>query len=149
LDTRSSKIAHLEAQLRDILYSTIKIPVEKKEEVGVEDGIILEHGQNLMELHIDAAVFSPEGLAIIKKLGMETLDDGSINQNFSTFIHFSFFEFETQITPLGLGLKPHYNHTARFKVFVDDFFLQYLQSQAMGLNFCRSNGLDYYAFGKW
>ena len=84
---------------------------------------------------------------MIKKLGLESLDDSASSHNFTTFAHFNFFEFETQITPLGIGLKPMYNFTSRYKVFVDDFFMQYLQSSAMTLTLCRSNGVDFYNFG--
>ncbi|KAJ3384351.1 Protein fantom [Lobulomyces angularis] len=147
LDLRSNKIAHLEAQLREILYSTVKVPSEAVDANKDEEEIELEHGQNLMEIHIEGALISSEGLSMIKKLGFEVIESGSNSKNFTTFIHFDFFEFETQITPLGIGSKPHFNHTSRYKVFVDDFFLQYLQSQKMTFEICRSNGLEYYTFG--
>ncbi|KAJ3217378.1 Protein fantom [Clydaea vesicula] len=115
LDLRSNKIAHLEAQLREILYSTVKVPSEAVDANKDEEEIELEHGQNLMEIHIEGALISSEGLSMIKKLGFEVIESGSNSKNFTTFIHFDFFEFETQITPLGIGSKPHFNHTSRYK----------------------------------
>ena len=42
-------------------------------------------------------------------LGISSEEFGAM----TTFVTFDFFEFETQMSPLGLGLKPHYGHTSR------------------------------------
>ena len=74
LDVRAAKIAHLEGQLRDIAYSTIqgryifnsKVPGEYVGSNELED-IVLEHGQNLFEIHIEGMVLSDLGISLIKK----------------------------------------------------------------------------------
>ncbi|KAI8619012.1 hypothetical protein BC830DRAFT_847357 [Chytriomyces sp. MP71] len=60
----------------------------------------------------------------------------------TTFIHYDFFEFETQVSPMGIGQRPVYNCTSKFKVYTDDFFLQYLQSKNTVFYLALSNGLD-------
>lgn len=119
-----------------------------------EDFIEIEHGQNMLQVHVEGLFLSDAGLSLLKKMGLESGSDyendlSGFLANFTTFVHFDFYEFESQVTPLGVGVKPHFNHTSRFKVIVDDFFLQYLQSHAMIFNVCRSNGLDFYNFGFW
>ncbi|KAJ3295385.1 X-linked retinitis pigmentosa GTPase regulator-interacting protein 1 [Borealophlyctis nickersoniae] len=139
LDLRGHKIAQLEAQLKNFAYGTHKVPGEETQGDKDFDETELAKGQNLIEIHIDAGIISTEGQRILHSLGLDNEDPTSI----TTFVHFDFFEFETQVGPLGVGTKPHWNFTSRFKVFVDDFFLMYLQSQPMVLNLCRSTGLEY------
>ena len=82
--------------------------VEKEE----TDIIELEHGQNMFELHIDGLLISTEGLKALRIAGNEPFEEGA-EKSFTTFVHFDFFEFQTEVTPLGSGIKPHYNHTSR------------------------------------
>ncbi|KAJ3194476.1 hypothetical protein HK101_002635 [Irineochytrium annulatum] len=143
LDLRSNKIAHLESQLKDIAYGVTKATKDSEEtNTGVDD-VELASGQNLIEIHIEAAIISEEGMRYLSKLGLD-----STPANLATFAHFDFFEFETSVTPIGISPAPVYNYTARFKVYTDDFFLQYLQSQPVTLYLCICNGLDYVPIAK-
>ena len=93
----------------------------------------------MIEIHIESAIFSDAGLRFLRRLGLNKEDVSKI----TTFVHFDFFDFETQVSCLGIGQKPVFNCTSKFKVYTDDFFLQYLQSQATNLSFCLSNGLEF------
>ncbi|KND01382.1 uncharacterized protein SPPG_03194 [Spizellomyces punctatus DAOM BR117] len=139
LDLRSNKIASLEAQLKNIAYGTAKLPTAVEKATDDDDEVELEKGQNLIAVHVDAALISEEGFKLLQQLGHDSRD----GESFASFIYFDFYDFETQVTPIGIGLMPHYNLTSRYKVFVDDFFLMYLQSHPMILHLCRSDGLDY------
>ncbi|KAI9350515.1 hypothetical protein DFJ73DRAFT_832463 [Zopfochytrium polystomum] len=135
LDLRFNKISHLEAQLKSIF------PAEAQHQsVPFDDhGIELLNGQNLIEVHLEAALISDDGLYFLRRLGLDKEDANKL----MTFVHYDFFDFETQVSPSGLGQRPIFNFTSRYKVFTDDFFLQYLQSQSMTLSFCLSNGTDF------
>ncbi|KAJ3075481.1 X-linked retinitis pigmentosa GTPase regulator-interacting protein 1 [Podochytrium sp. JEL0797] len=141
LDLRSNKISLLEGQLKSIVYGTAKIPGEIEKPKEEDDDLIeLATGQNLIEIHIESALISDDGMYHIKKLGIDMEDPAKL----TTFIHYDFFEFETQVSPMGLGQKPVFNYTAKYKVYTDDFFLQYLQSKHTVLNFAVSNGLEFF-----
>ncbi|KAJ3188686.1 Protein fantom [Gaertneriomyces sp. JEL0708] len=138
LDLRGNKIAQLEAQLKHLAYGTSQD--SKPTAIPDEDveNIELEKGQNLVTVHVGAGLLNDEGVALVRRLTSETRDA----ENIMTFVYYDFLDFETQITPLGMGLRPQYNVTSRFKVFVDDFFLMYLQSQPVALHLCVSDGLS-------
>ncbi|KAJ3343666.1 X-linked retinitis pigmentosa GTPase regulator-interacting protein 1 [Entophlyctis luteolus] len=141
LDLRSNKIAQLEAQLKSIVYGTAKIPGEVETAIaGDDDEIELATGQNLVEIHIESALISDSGLHHIRKLGVDMEDPAKL----TSFVHYDFFEFETQVSPMGVGQKPMFNYTAKYRVYTDDFFLQYLQSKNVLLYFAISNGLERY-----
>ncbi|KAJ1548835.1 X-linked retinitis pigmentosa GTPase regulator-interacting protein 1, partial [Cladochytrium tenue] len=97
------------------------------------------YGQNLIEIHIEAALISDDGLHFLRKIGLDREDANKI----VTFASYDFFEFETQVSPTGLGQRPVFNFTSRYTVFTDDFFLQYLQSSSITLSFCISNGTEF------
>ncbi|KAJ3115162.1 X-linked retinitis pigmentosa GTPase regulator-interacting protein 1 [Physocladia obscura] len=144
LDLRSNKISLLEGQLKSIVYGTAKIPGEVEKSADQDDDMVelatALTGQNLIEIHLESALISDEGIHHIKKLGIDMEDSAKL----TAFIHYDFFEFETQVSPMGLGQKPVFNYTAKYKVYTDDFFLQYLQSKHTILNFAISNGLEFY-----
>ena len=108
-----------------------------------ESAIDLAKGQNVIDIHLEAALFNDEALAIFHDLGLDTEDAAMM----TTFVLFDFYEFETQVSPLGIGSKPHYGHTSRFQLYADDFFLHYLQTNAMTFHICRSNGLEFVEIG--
>ncbi|KAI8809952.1 hypothetical protein BJ742DRAFT_217394 [Cladochytrium replicatum] len=139
LDTRAAKLAMLEAELKAISQKTFDVTPFSTEEVESGSDIKLEIGQNMFEVHIDSASISENILQSLKT-------DVSPNQ-LTTFIYFDFFDFETQLTPLGLGLKPHFNHTARFITDADNMLFKYLQSNPCLLHFCVSNGTKYEEIG--
>ncbi|TPX75087.1 hypothetical protein CcCBS67573_g03652 [Chytriomyces confervae] len=139
LDLRSNKIAHLEGQLKSIVYGTAKIPGEIEKAREEDDDVVeLATGQNLVEIHIESALISDDGLYHVRKLGFDMEDPSKL----TTFIHYDFFEFETQVSPMGLGQKPMFNCTSKYKVYTDDFFLQYLQSKNTVFHLAVSNGLE-------
>ncbi|KAJ3238542.1 X-linked retinitis pigmentosa GTPase regulator-interacting protein 1 [Chytriomyces hyalinus] len=139
LDLRSNKISHLEGQLKSIVYGTAKIPGEIEKARDEDDDVVeLATGQNLVEIHIESALISDDGLYHVRKLGFDMEDPSKL----TTFIHYDFFEFETQVSPMGLGQKPMFNCTSKYKVYTDDFFLQYLQSKNTVFHLAVSNGLE-------
>lgn len=101
-------------------------------------------GQNIIDIHIEAALLNNEALSAYN-LGIDEEEFNSM----TTFVIFDFFEFETQMTPLGLGLKPHFGHTARYQLYTEDFFLHYLQSNVVNFRICRSNGIEFVQIGSW
>ncbi|KAI8831918.1 hypothetical protein BJ741DRAFT_536426 [Chytriomyces cf. hyalinus JEL632] len=110
LDLRSNKIAHLEGQLKSIVYGTAKIPGEIEKTHDEDDDVVelatgLVFCQNLVEIHIESALISDDGLYHVRKLGFDMEDPSKL----TTFIHYDFFEFETQVSPMGLGQKPIFN----------------------------------------
>lgn len=118
------------------------VPVKDLVEAA-EDAFNLAKGQNVIDIHIEAGIISDEALKSFHDLGIDNEDPSLI----TTFVLFDFYEFETQVTPLGLGLKPHYGHTSRFQIYVDDFFLYYLQRNPMTFHVCRSNGIEFLEIG--
>ncbi|KAJ3294871.1 Protein fantom [Rhizoclosmatium sp. JEL0117] len=143
LDLRSNKIALLEGQLKSIVYGTAKVPAEIEKPKDDDDIVELATGQNLIEIHIESALISDDGMYHIRKLGLDMEDSAKL----TTFIHYDFFEFETQVSPMGLSQKPVFNFTSKYKVYTDDFFLQYLQSKHTVLNFAVSNGVEFFNVG--
>ena len=99
----------------------------------------------MVEFHFEAAVISQEGFMYLRNTNPEI--DGP--NCLVSFLYMDFFEFESEITPIGIGLKPFYNHTSRYTLYVDDFFLAYLQSQAVTIHLCRSNGIEFTHLGYW
>ena len=144
MDLRGHKISQLEAQLRNIVYGKTKVSIKSSESpqkiLEIEE---LAQGQNMIDMSIKAGIFNEDAFKMFIDLGLETEDVSMM----TTFIVFDFYEFETQISPLGLGDKPHYGCTSRFKFYVDDFFLFYLQSHSLVLSVFRSNGLDFVQIG--
>lgn len=153
LDLRANKIAALESQLQNIVYGAAKIPPHSLETtqlgMGTETDIELRNGQNRIEFQFEGASLSMEGYAHIQRLfpDLASLPEGP--NGLTTFLYMDFFEFEIEPSPLGIGLKPVYNHTSRYTVFVDDFFLWYLQRQSVIVRFCRANGVQFTEIGQW
>ncbi|KAI9098761.1 hypothetical protein DFS34DRAFT_618820 [Phlyctochytrium arcticum] len=143
LDLRANRIAHLESQLKNIAYGTAKVPAPIEKTIDLaEDDVLLEKGQNLITLHLDAAFIGEDGFKFLRRQGLDDRDGDA----FTSMIYFDFFDFETQVTPVGVGLAPYYNMTSRQKVYVDDFFLLYLQSKSLVLHMCRTDGTDFVEF---
>ncbi|KAJ3103809.1 Protein fantom [Phlyctochytrium planicorne] len=140
LDLRSSKIAQLESQLKNIVYGTAKGGKLDDDTMAME--IDLLNGQNMVEIHIESVMLSDAGLDYLRELGLF-----SGRSNITLFVFFEFFDFETVVTPIGTSVHSTFNHTSRFRIFTDDFFLQYLQTQRLFANICISNGLDYICIG--
>ncbi|KAG8563307.1 hypothetical protein GDO81_016015 [Engystomops pustulosus] len=136
LDVRASRIRKLEAQLKDIAYGTKQYkftpditPDDDVEEF--DESLHLQRGENLLEIHISKAVFSP---AAANSFG---------DQEPATFCTYAFYDFELQTTPVVRGLQPSYEFSSQYLVQVDDFFLQYLQKNTVRLEIHLAIGTDY------
>jgi hypothetical protein len=147
-DVRKHKIEALEQQIRSL---------------GATEGKISEHleivpsntkkytsetfkgGDNLFEVNVHGAVLSKAGAEHICKKSPDFFNPASL----VSFISIDFYDFETEVSCIGIGLKPIYNHTSKFSVLVDDFLLSYLESGKIMLNLNCSNGTEYYPIGHW
>lgn len=139
----------LEAQLKNFVYGTSKLPETKAITDDEDDNIQLEPGQNLLEITVGSALISPEGLETLDSLGLGAFLNLDTPSQLTTFVAFDFYDFETMVTSLGMGLRPSYNYAAKFKVFVDDFFLYYLQTKRCRLEFCGSTGVEWAKLASW
>ncbi|KAK3526047.1 hypothetical protein QTP70_012811 [Hemibagrus guttatus] len=124
LDLRAAKIKKLEAQLKDIAYGTkahVFRPDITDDDVADEfdETIHLARGENLLEIHLGTARFSPEAL--------DSLGD----KDPSTFCTYAFCDFELQSTAVVRGQQPVYDLTSQYLVKVDDLFLHYIHSSSI------------------
>ncbi|XP_027518244.1 protein fantom-like isoform X2 [Corapipo altera] len=136
LDIRAARIRKLEAQLRDIVYDT-KSPKSRPEISpgdpmdGFAETIHLEKGENLFEIHLSKATFSPEA--------MHAFGD----QEPATFCTYAFYDFELQISPVVRGGAPSYDFTSQYLVQADDTFFHYIQQSSVTLELHRAFGVEY------
>ncbi|KXS14217.1 hypothetical protein M427DRAFT_351721 [Gonapodya prolifera JEL478] len=137
LDVRANKIASLEAQLRSIARGTTVD--SSTQENSPEDGVDLSAGQNLIELGIGSAALNVDCFNYLRSLSAETPEEAP---NVVTFVAFDFFDFGTQVSPIGMGLKTVFAQTFQFRVAIDDFFLHYIQSKAVCVQIYRSIGTE-------
>ncbi|XP_073432251.1 protein fantom [Dendrobates tinctorius] len=136
LDVRAARIRKLEAQLKDIAYGTkqYKFTPDITADDDVEEfdeSLHLQRGENLLEIHISKAAFSP---AAINSFG---------DQEPATFCTYAFYDFELQTTPVVRGVQPSYDFSSQYLVRVDDFFLQFLQKSIVPLEVHLAIGTDY------
>ncbi|XP_036431859.1 protein fantom isoform X3 [Colossoma macropomum] len=137
LDMRAAKIKKLEAQLKDIAYGTkthIFRPDVTDDDVTDEfdETVHLARGENLLEIHLGTARFSPETL--------QSLGD----KEPSTFCTYAFYDFELQSTGVMRGSQPAYDFTSQYLVKVDDLFLHYLHSSSITVEVQLAEGLAYH-----
>ncbi|KAI4872166.1 hypothetical protein NFI96_031001 [Prochilodus magdalenae] len=137
LDMRAAKIKKLEAQLKDIAYGTkthIFRPDVTDDDVTDEfdETVHLARGENLLEIHLGMARFSPEAL--------ESLSD----KEPTTFCTYAFYDFELQSTAVVRGPQPPYDFTSQYLVKVDDHFLHYLHSSSITVEVQLAEGLAYH-----
>lgn len=124
------------AQLKDIAYGT-KIHVFKPdltdEDVTDEfdESLSLARGENLLEIHLGRAQFSPEAT--------ECWTD----KDPSTFCTYAFYDFELQSTGVVRGTCPAYDFTSQFIVRVDELFLNYLHSSSVTIEIQHAEGLSF------
>ncbi|KAJ3160551.1 Protein fantom [Geranomyces variabilis] len=155
LDLRANRISALEAQLKHIAYG----PVTKVSGDGTlddDEDISLENGQNLITIRMNAAFITPEGYELLDRLHarmIPTAVDGATaakrsRENFTTFVYFDFFDHETAVGPVRKGVCPAFGFTAKYKLFMDDFCLMYLQSQPVVVYLCRADGMDFAELAK-
>ncbi|KAM4618639.1 protein fantom [Polymixia lowei] len=134
LDTRAAKIKKLEAHLKDIAYGTKTYVFKPDTDEDVvdefDDTVHLERGQNLLEIHIGNATFSPSALEALG--GCEP----------STFCTYGFYD-ELHSTPVVAGLRPAYTFTSQYVVSMDNFLLEYLHTHSVTLELHLAVGLDF------
>lgn len=112
------------AQLKDIAYGKkahVFRPTITDDDVADEfdETVHLARGENLLEIHLGTARFSPEAL---DSLGDKDPD---------TFCTFAFYDFELQSTAVVRGQQPVYDFTSQYLVKVDDLFLHYIHSSSI------------------
>ncbi|XP_050166298.1 protein fantom-like isoform X2 [Myiozetetes cayanensis] len=136
LDIRAARIRKLEAQLRDIAYDGK--PRKSRPEIlpadevdGFVETVHLERGENLFEIHIGRATFSPEALHALGE------------QQPATFCTYAFYDFELQLSPVVQGGAPSYDFTSQYLVQADDTFCHYIQQSSVTLELHRACGVDY------
>ncbi|KAI9206067.1 uncharacterized protein BJ171DRAFT_498571 [Polychytrium aggregatum] len=144
LDLRANKISKLEAQLKSMAYGTTKVNGTIVDSAEDYDSIVLAKGQNLIEIHIEGCVFSQSATRFFERAFRSSSED---MKSMTTFVSFEFFEFEIQASPLGIGVKPVYSFSSKYKVFVDDFFLLYMQTQPMSIYLMRADGVEFSEIG--
>ena len=113
-------------------------------EQGKESTQKLQPGQNIIAVHIQAALFNEKSCEDDPWLKERLF---SHEKSATTFVAIDFYDFETEISGIGFGVKPVYDHTAKYTVNVDDFFLDYLQSKKVALGIYHANGLEFTQIG--
>ena len=96
-----------------------------------DETVHLERGENLLEIHLGNARFSPEALG--------TLGDPDP----STFCTFAFYDYEIQSTAVVQGAHPAYNFTSQYLVRMDELLLQHLHTSTVAVETQLAEGLDY------
>lgn len=124
------------AQLKDIAYGTkanIFRPDITDNDVADEfdETVHLARGENLLEIHLGTARFSPEAL---DRLG---------DKDPSTFCTYAFYDFELQSTAVVQGRQPAYDFTCQYLVKVDDLFLHYIHSSSITVDAQLAEGLTF------
>ncbi|KAM6894205.1 protein fantom [Lycodopsis pacificus] len=125
LSKRALQINALQAQLKELAYSPRNskrtIPIQYTWPAGDQEVVQpieedmsfcqLRAGESLMEIHLKAATFTPEGLRTM----------GSIHRDDSvTFCTYSLLDFEVHSTPLVSGSQPDYGFTSRYALTARD-----------------------------
>ncbi|KAG1934055.1 protein fantom [Pimephales promelas] len=136
LDMRAAKIKKLEAQLKDIAYGTkthVFRPDVPSDDVTDEfDGPLhLARGENLLEIHLGRAQFTPEAVESLK------------DRDPSTFCTYAFYDFELQSTAVVRGARPAYSFTSQYLVRVNELFLSYLHSSSVTVEVQLAEGLSF------
>ncbi|KAL1247936.1 hypothetical protein QQF64_023312 [Cirrhinus molitorella] len=136
LDMRAAKIKKLEAQLKDIAYGTkthVFRPDVTSDDVTDEfdETLRLARGENLLEIHLGRAQFSPEAVESLK------------DKDPSTFCTYAFYDFELQSTAVVRGARPAYSLTSQYLVRVDDLFLNYLHTSSVTVEVQLAEGLSF------
>ncbi|XP_053497206.1 protein fantom isoform X3 [Ictalurus furcatus] len=137
LDMRAAKIKKLEAQLKDIAYGTkahVFRPDITDDDVADEfdETVHLSRGENLLEIHLGTARFSPE---VLDNLG---------DKDPSTFCTYAFYDFELQSTAVVRGQQPDYDFTSQYLVKVDELFLHYIHNNSITVEAQLAEGLTFH-----
>ena len=104
----------------------------------------LRPGENVIDLWIDRTQFYPDSL-------MQVFDHGMFDRNnpqLVTFLTFDFYNHDTQHSQIVEGIEPNYGLQVGFRVNVDEFFISYLQKEALYLDVYVSKGTTAFIIGK-
>lgn len=96
-----------------------------------DETVHLARGENLLEIHLGTARFSPEALG---SLG---------DKDPSTFCTYAFYDFELQSTAVVQGQQAVYDFTCQYLVKVDDLFLNYIHSSSITVEAQLAEGLAF------
>ncbi|XP_056156152.1 protein fantom [Lampris incognitus] len=130
LTKRALQIYTLQAQLKELAYSprnykrTIPIQytwpgVDQEVVEPIEDDTSfaqLKAGESLLEIHLKAATFTPDGLRDMGSLRVGVGGGDSI----ATFCTYALLDFEVHSTPLVSGNQPNYGFTSRYALSARD-----------------------------
>ncbi|KAL6118755.1 uncharacterized protein ACO6RY_03480 [Pungitius sinensis] len=125
LSKRAHQINALQTQLKELAYNPRNckrtIPMQytwpaadQEVEQPIEEDMScsqLRAGESLLEIHLKAATFTPEGLRSM----------GSVHrEGIVTFCTYSILDFEVHSTPLVSGSQPDYGFTSRYALTARD-----------------------------
>jgi hypothetical protein len=142
VDIRGTKIETLERQLRNIAAGKYT-SIENTESLDNTDQVELLPGENLLTISIGGCKFSQDGIQNLLVTGLVDLEF----DKWKTFVVIDFYDFATQVTPLGIGRNPTYNHDMKYVITVDDFFFHYLERTSVSFGLYYSNGLQFVQIG--
>ena len=83
--------------------------------------------ENLLDLRITSATFDRVMLTQFLTAGNMELDPSTIQ----TFLAVDFFNHDTKSTDVTMGLEPIFNTLFSFKNSVDDFYIKFLEKDAI------------------
>lgn len=147
LDLRNHRIAMLEAQL-----NSLAIGGERKEPAAFVaaaeaddefDDPPLRPGENILDTVMVRAHFSREGIEVLRLKHLDQFVNAETPQNLLSFATFDFFDFATAVSTLGLGENPEFSFQARYRFFVNDFLMHYLQTRKGVVNICCCSGVEW------
>jgi protein fantom len=105
--------------------------------------INLRPGQNMISVHLKAAIFSQDGCEYLekkKKINYKQTE-------FTTCATIDFADFETEVSSLGFGIKPCYDYTSNYILTIDDYFLNYLETTSIPITIYHTNGMEFIPIG--
>ena len=104
----------------------------------------LRVGENRLDVWIGQVELHPNSLVQV----LDQADFSISSCNIVTFLTLDFYNHDTQATPIMEGLNPNYNVQLAFKVNVDDFFLQYVEKDALYLDVYMTKGRNSVIIGR-
>ena len=154
---RLQRIKVLEAQLKQYIAASrgssglIASGVGGESEIGSElalvPGMSFEPGENLLEVFVVSGTFvgqGPDGASALPTSSIMFNGQAvTLNDDSTTFVMCDFYDYETQTTPLLLGLQPQYNFSATYKVETDHFFLRFLSTDSLVLEINLARNADF------
>ncbi|GMF14569.1 unnamed protein product [Phytophthora lilii] len=153
-EERQQRIHVLQAEVKQLKYSREKMLLKARDadNFSSEDSASDDEDSEVASLS-ESLIFAARDLGPGEQL-LEMLivsgnfDSTVVGINSSTFVLCDFYDFESQSTPLLMGIRPEYNLSSTFKVTVDGFFLRYLASESIVLEVHQAIRGDFKLIGK-